>query len=76
MDALWHYKSTIGLLGNHIDIESGRWTAHDSGIGAGIDSYFEYLAKGAIFLQKPELMHMFNEYKQVRTMLKIGRFMI
>lgn len=63
--ALWHYKSGIGLVGNHIDIQSGKWTAHDSGIGAGVDSYFEYLAKGALFLQKPELMNMFLQYRKV-----------
>lgn len=63
--ALWHHRSSIGLVGNHIDIQSGRWTAHDAGIGAGVDSYFEYLAKGALFLQKPELMAMFIEYRKV-----------
>ncbi|KAK6630642.1 ER degradation-enhancing alpha-mannosidase-like protein 2 [Polyplax serrata] len=63
--ALWHHRSAIGLVGNHIDIQSGRWTAHDSGIGAGVDSYFEYLAKGALFLQKPELMHMFLQYRKM-----------
>lgn len=68
LDALWHHRSTIGLVGNHVDIQSGRWTAADAGIGAGIDSYFEYLAKGAIFLQKPQLMHMFNEYKKVNNL--------
>lgn len=40
---------------------TGRWTAQDSGIGAGVDSYFEYLVKGAILLQLPELMAMFND---------------
>lgn len=65
LTALWHHRSSIGLVGNHIDIQSGRWTAHDAGIGAGVDSYFEYLAKGALFLQKPELMNMFNQYRKV-----------
>ncbi|KAJ9583592.1 hypothetical protein L9F63_022065, partial [Diploptera punctata] len=59
--ALYHHRSTIGLVGNHIDVQTGRWTAQDAGIGAGVDSYYEYLAKGAILLQRPELMHMFNE---------------
>ncbi|EEB15625.1 conserved hypothetical protein [Pediculus humanus corporis] len=63
--ALWHHRSSIGLVGNHIDIQSGRWTAHDSGIGAGVDSYFEYLAKGALLLQKPELINMFLEYRKM-----------
>lgn len=48
-------------MGNHIDVQTGVWTAQDSGIGAGVDSYFEYLVKGSILLNRPELMEMFNE---------------
>ena len=47
-------------LGNHIDIISGKWTAADSGIGAGMDSYFEYLVKGGIMFSKPRLLAMFK----------------
>lgn len=57
--ALFQHQSKIGLLGNHVDIVSGVWTSQDSGIGAGIDSYFEYLVKGALLFNKPELMSMF-----------------
>lgn len=49
------------MFGNHIDVQTGRWTAQDAGIGAGVDSYYEYLVKGSIMLNKPELMEMFNE---------------
>lgn len=59
--ALYNHRSSIGLVGNHIDIATGRWTAQDAGIGAGVDSYYEYLVKGSILLQKPELMEMFLE---------------
>lgn len=59
--ALFNHRSPIGLFGNHVDIQSGRWTAQDAGIGSGIDSYYEYLVKGAILLNRPELMVMFNE---------------
>ncbi|GAB0087149.1 alpha-1,2-Mannosidase [Sergentomyia squamirostris] len=58
--ALQTFKSPIGLFGNHIDVQTGRWTAQDAGIGAGVDSYYEYLVKGAIMLNRPELMKMFN----------------
>ena len=47
-------------VGNHIDVKTGRWTATDAGIGAGVDSYFEYLAKGAMLFQYPELMDMLH----------------
>ena len=59
--ALFNHRSSIGLVGNHIDVQSGVWTAQDAGIGAGVDSYYEYLVKGSIMLNRPELMHMFNE---------------
>ncbi|XP_067638961.1 ER degradation-enhancing alpha-mannosidase-like protein 2 [Eurosta solidaginis] len=62
--ALWERRSPIGLFGNHIDVQTGRWTALDSGIGAGVDSFFEYLAKGAIMLNRPELMEMFHEARK------------
>ena len=104
---LWHHRSSIGLVGNHIDVSrynckkilylkfrelatwmiffenfvklihdvaisrinilihifiySGKWTATDAGIGAGVDSYYEYLVKGAALLQRPELMKMFQK---------------
>ncbi|CRK95583.1 CLUMA_CG009044, isoform A [Clunio marinus] len=59
--SLYNHRSTIGLLGNHIDVQTGTWTAQDAGIGAGVDSYYEYLVKGAIMLNRPELLHMFDE---------------
>ncbi|XP_041972687.1 ER degradation-enhancing alpha-mannosidase-like protein 2 [Aricia agestis] len=65
LKALYHHRSPIGLVGNHIDVMTGRWTAHDSGIGGGVDSYFEYLVKGAILLERPELMSMFMESRKV-----------
>jgi mannosidase alpha-like ER degradation enhancer 2 len=43
--ALWRYQSSIGLPGNHIDVLTGKWTAVEAGIGAGVDSYYEYLVK-------------------------------
>ncbi|XP_035678895.1 ER degradation-enhancing alpha-mannosidase-like protein 2 [Branchiostoma floridae] len=71
LQALWDVRSDIGLVGNHIDVTTGRWTAIDAGIGAGVDSYFEYLVKGYILLGRPELMDMFKEYnKTINTYLK------
>nr|XP_054111049.1 ER degradation-enhancing alpha-mannosidase-like protein 2 isoform X8 [Callithrix jacchus]XP_054111050.1 ER degradation-enhancing alpha-mannosidase-like protein 2 isoform X8 [Callithrix jacchus]XP_054111051.1 ER degradation-enhancing alpha-mannosidase-like protein 2 isoform X8 [Callithrix jacchus] len=61
---LWESRSDIGLVGNHIDVLTGKWVAQDAGIGAGVDSYFEYLVKGAILLQDEKLMAMFLEYNK------------
>lgn len=47
-------------MGNHIDVLSGKWTAQDAGIGAGVDSYFEYLLKGGILFGLPKLVDMFK----------------
>ena len=65
LNSLWKHRSNIGLLGNHINVESGQWIATDSGIGAAIDSYFEYLVKGSALLSKPDLMEMFIEHMGV-----------
>lgn len=61
--ALHYYRSNIGLVGNHIDVLTGHWTAQDSGIGAGVDSYFEYLAKGTLLFQDPLLASIFREHR-------------
>lgn len=51
-------------MGNHLDVASGKWIAHDSGIGGGIDSYFEYLVKGALLFNLPHLRIMFDELRK------------
>ncbi|XP_023336094.1 ER degradation-enhancing alpha-mannosidase-like protein 2 [Eurytemora carolleeae] len=62
--ALWYSRSNIGLLGNHIDVLTGKWTAVEAGIGAGVDSYFEYLVKASSLLNRPELLIMFNQGRE------------
>lgn len=66
LDCLVHFvrPSDLGAVyffqvGNHIDVLSKKWVAQDAGIGAGVDSYFEYLVKGSIMLQDEELLSMF-----------------
>ncbi|TNN13630.1 ER degradation-enhancing alpha-mannosidase-like protein isoform 1 [Schistosoma japonicum] len=63
LKAIWKHRSSLGLLGNHIDITTGSWTARDATIGSGVDSYFEYLVKGAALFRLPELDSMFREYR-------------
>ncbi|HUE83624.1 MAG TPA: glycoside hydrolase family 47 protein [Pyrinomonadaceae bacterium] len=43
--ALYLRRSTIGLVGQRINVETGRWTNEASHISAEIDSYYEYLLK-------------------------------
>lgn len=48
--AVWDSKSAIGLVGAGIDAETGQWQSPFTGIGAGIDSFFEYALKTYILL--------------------------
>lgn len=59
--ALYNRRSRIGLVGTMIDVESGRWLIKDSHVGGRIDSYYEYLLKGAILFDDPELWAMWRD---------------
>ncbi len=48
--AVWQRRSNIGLIGAGIDAETGEWVSAYTGIGAGIDSFFEYALKSHILL--------------------------
>jgi Glycosyl hydrolase family 47 len=48
--AIWNRRSAIGLIGTGIDAENGTWIGSYSGIGAGVDSFFEYALKSHILL--------------------------
>ena len=49
-EAIWDRRSSIGLIGAGIDPESGHWVNPYTGIGAGVDSFFEYAMKSHILL--------------------------
>ncbi|KAI4163021.1 MAG: hypothetical protein LQ342_003339 [Letrouitia transgressa] len=48
--SVWERRTTTGLVGSGIDAESGLWTSPYTGIGAGIDSFYEYAAKAYVLL--------------------------
>jgi hypothetical protein len=48
--AVWSRRSSIGLIGAGIDAETGHWVSPYTGVGAGIDSFFEYALKSHILL--------------------------
>ncbi|KAF2801661.1 seven-hairpin glycosidase [Mytilinidion resinicola] len=48
--AVWDRRSSSGLIGAGIDAETGNWVSPYTGIGAGIDSFFEYAVKSYILL--------------------------
>ena len=41
-------RSDVGLVGENINVETGKWTNPDSHVSGGIDSYYEYLLKCAV----------------------------
>ncbi len=42
---VYRRRSSIGLVGENINVETGEWTSRESHIGGYIDSYYEYLLK-------------------------------
>ena len=63
MDVLWasrHRQSN--LVGNVLNINTGDWIRRDSGIGAGIDSYYEYVAKAYILLGDETYLSRWNTH--------------
>lgn len=46
MDVLWQMRHrSSDLMGTVLNVHSGDWVRRDSGVGAGIDSYYEYCLK-------------------------------
>jgi glycosyl hydrolase family 47 len=42
---LHNRRSRIALVGDGLNVETGKWTSKASHVGGGIDSYYEYLLK-------------------------------
>ncbi|KAG5644060.1 hypothetical protein DXG03_009150 [Asterophora parasitica] len=60
--ALWNRKSDIGLVGNTINTFTGAWTSPViTGIGAGIDSFYEYALKWYILSGDIEFLDVWEE---------------
>ena len=68
--SLWMRRSSLDLLGSGIDVVSGEWTQSHVGIGAGLDSFFEYLLKYHVVSGNDAWLQMFNlSYHAVETHL-------
>ena len=59
--AVWRRRSTKDLLGAHVHLESGAWTQADSGIGRGIDSFYEYMLKAHLLLGGDGYLAVFHD---------------
>ena len=60
---LYNRRSSINLVGESINVESGEWTSTSSHVSGGIDSYYEYLAKGWLLFKDKDLKKMWDTYK-------------
>jgi mannosidase alpha-like ER degradation enhancer 1 len=59
--ALWSRRSDRDLLGNTINVKTGRWINRSGGIGAGCDSFFEYLVKAHVAFGDAEALDIFGD---------------
>ncbi|PNY16619.1 putative alpha-mannosidase I MNS5-like protein, partial [Trifolium pratense] len=57
---LWSMQSSLKLFGTTLDVSTGQWIEHSSGIGAGVDSFYEYLLKAHILFGKEDFWRMFH----------------
>jgi ER degradation enhancer, mannosidase alpha-like 2 len=61
---IYNRRSSIGLVGTEINVETGKWTNPDSHISAEIDSYYEYLLKCAILFDDPDCRRMWEASRE------------
>ncbi|KAK9500973.1 hypothetical protein O3M35_002118 [Rhynocoris fuscipes] len=63
MSSLWkmRHRST-DLMGTVLNVHSGDWVRRDSGVGAGIDSYYEYCLKAYVLLGDHRYLSRFNKH--------------
>ncbi|XP_012281913.1 ER degradation-enhancing alpha-mannosidase-like protein 3 [Orussus abietinus] len=65
MDVLWRLRHRgTDLMGSVLNVHSGDWVRRDSGVGAGIDSYYEYCLKAYILLGDEKYLGRFNKHYQ------------
>lgn len=78
MDYLWQQRHRqSNLVGNIININTGDWIRKESGVGAGIDSYYEYCLKAYILLGDYTYLYRFNRhYDGIMKYVSNGPFLI
>lgn len=56
---LWSLRSGLNLLGNTVDVRTGKWIHGHAGVGAGSDSFYEYLLKCYVLFDHLDCRSMF-----------------
>ncbi|CAH2034289.1 unnamed protein product, partial [Iphiclides podalirius] len=63
MDRLWKIRHrTSDLMGTVVNVHTGDWVRKESGVGAGIDSYYEYCLKAYILLGDEKYLARFSRH--------------
>lgn len=60
-------------VGNVVNIQTGQWVGKQSGLGAGMDSFYEYLLKSYILFGEKEDYRMFQAaYESIQNHMRRG----
>ncbi|CAF4579726.1 unnamed protein product [Rotaria sp. Silwood1] len=80
MSYLWERRHRqSNLMGTILNVHSGDWIVRESGIGAGIDSYYEYLFKAYVLLGEKNndyLLRFEEHYSSIMSYVQRGVAMI
>lgn len=70
---VWAARNPVtGLLGSHIDLKTRHWRHRESGIGGGIDSFYEYLVKSWLLFGDEDYARVFEDaYDYVLKYVKL-----
>ncbi|EFN53006.1 hypothetical protein CHLNCDRAFT_7049, partial [Chlorella variabilis] len=72
VETIFAMRSPRGLVGNTLDCDSGAWVRTDAGVGAGVDSFYEYLLKAYLAFGDASYLDMFKEvYAAAMTNLQL-----
>jgi hypothetical protein len=70
---IWSERSKLNLVGSAISVRTGKWTQQHASIGAGVDSFYEYLLKTHILFGDAEWLEMATKaYDAVNYHLRRG----
>lgn len=73
LTGLFNRRSSIGLLGKHIHIDTGAWFESVSGIGSNSDSFYEYLLKAYLLFRHKDMFTMFTTtYSAIKRFVQSG----
>jgi len=71
--ALWSYRDNrTGLVGSTLDMQTCKWLDQTSGLGAGVDSFYEYIYKAYVLFGQKDYAKLVNDafagmFKQMRV---------